>query len=231
MVHRSRRLLEGLNDDLAATHAAYLSILSPDHRRALRPGIPDAGLGLGVVADRYRRFGGGLDHAMAVELDLSLPDDMLTKVDRASMRHALEVRSPFLDPPLVELALAQPAAAHFTLRQGKRLLRAALRGLVPDRILDAPKRGFEVPVSDWLGGPLAPAWEDLVTPQALEEAAGLDARVVGAWRAAHRARRADHGRALWAIFVLCHWHRTIRPAARPVAAPDLKAVSLRAATG
>lgn len=217
MVHRGRRLFDGLGDGLAATHAGWMSILSPDARRALRPGIDDSGLGRALVAERYRRFGGGIDRTMAVEMDLSLPDDMLTKVDRTSMRHALEVRAPFLDPALVELALARPAAAHFALREGKRLLRKALRGTVPDRILDAPKRGFEVPVSHWLGTELAPAWDDLVTPARLEEVAGLDAGVVASWRAAHRARRAEHGRALWAIFVLCHWHREVRPAgaARP----------------
>ena len=212
MVHRGRRLIDGLGDGLAATHAGWMSILSPAARRALRPGIDDAGIGRAVIAERYRRFGGGIDRTMAVEMDLSLPDDMLTKVDRTSMRHALEVRAPFLDPALVEVSLSRPAAAHFALREGKRLLRAALRGTVPDRILDAPKRGFEVPVSHWLGTELAPAWDDLVTPARLEEVAGLDARVVAGWRAAHRARRAEHGRALWAIFVLCHWHREVRPA-------------------
>jgi asparagine synthase (glutamine-hydrolysing) len=221
LVHRGRRLLDGLASDLTATHAAWMSILDPAARRALRPGIADAGLGRAVVAGRYARFGGGVDRAMAVEMDLSLPDDMLTKVDRTSMRHALEVRAPFLDPALVELSLAHPAAAHFSLRAGKRLLRAALRGVVPDRILDAPKRGFEVPVSDWLGGPLAPAWDELVTPARLEEVAGLDARVVTSWREAHRARRAEHGKALWAIFVLCHWHRDVRPAARVAAAENV----------
>jgi asparagine synthase (glutamine-hydrolysing) len=210
-VQRARKMIDGLHPDLAVTHADWLAILTHGARTALRPGVPDAGLGRALLLERHRRFGGGLDAAMAAELDLSLPDDMLAKVDRTSMRHALEVRAPFLDPEVVELALGLPAGAHVTLFEGKRLLRRSLRGVVPDRVLDAPKRGFEVPVGDWLAAPLADAFRDLVTPQRLEEVAGLDGRLVSDWYRDHRRRRADRGKALWALFVLCHWHRHQRP--------------------
>jgi len=210
-VQRARKMIEGLSADLATTHAAWLSILPGGARRALRPGVPDGDLGRLLVEERHRRFGGGLNGAMAAEMDLSLPDDMLVKVDRTSMRHALEVRAPFLDPDLVEMALSLPAATHVSPRHGKRLLRRALRGVVPDRVLDAPKRGFEVPVGDWLAGPLAEPFRDLVTSTRLEEAAGVDGEVVASWYRDHRDRRADRGRALWALFVLCHWHRHLRP--------------------
>jgi asparagine synthase (glutamine-hydrolysing) len=136
---------------------------------------------------------------------------MLAKVDRTSMRHSLEVRAPFLDPALVELALSRPASEHFSASSGKRLLRSALRGLVPDRILDAPKRGFEVPVGDWMTGPLASHFREVVSRPALEQAGGIAAPPVQRWMAEHAARRADHGRVLWALYVLCHWHQVIRP--------------------
>ena len=210
-VHRARKLLAGVGSDLAATHAAWMSILGPAARRALRPGVEDGDLGRALVAERHRRFGGGLDRILAVEVDLPLPDDMLAKVDRTSMRHALEVRAPFLDPDLVELALSLPASLHFGAGSGKRLLRRALRGVVPDRILDAPKRGFEVPVGDWIAGPLAPHFHEVVTTTALEEAGGLAQAPVAGWLREHSARRADRGRVLWALFVLCHWHQVIRP--------------------
>jgi asparagine synthase (glutamine-hydrolysing) len=211
-VHRARKLLDGIASDLPATHAAWMSILGAGERLSLRPGIADADLGRALIEERYRRFGGGLDRTLAVEVDLPLPDDMLAKVDRTSMRHALEVRAPFLDPELVELALSLPASAHFSAGAGKRLLRRALRGVVPDRILDGPKRGFEVPVGHWLEGPLQSAWRDEVTPAVLEDAAGIDARVVAELWDEHARRRTDRGRVLWALFVLCRWHRATRPA-------------------
>jgi asparagine synthase (glutamine-hydrolysing) len=210
-VHRARKLLSGIGSDLAAMHAAWMSMLGPAARSALRPGVADRDLGRALVEERHRRFGRGLDGILAVEVDLPLPDDMLAKVDRTSMRHSLEVRTPFLDPGLVELALSLPASAHFSPFAGKRLLRRALRGLVPDRILDAPKRGFEVPVGDWIAGPLAGHFREVVTPASLEAAGGLAAAPVETWLRAHAARRTDHSRILWALFVLCHWHQAIRP--------------------
>jgi asparagine synthase (glutamine-hydrolysing) len=217
-VHRARKLMAGIEADLPATHAAWMSILSPEERRLLRPGVADAGLARALVEERYRRFGGGLDRTLAVEVDLPLADDMLAKVDRTSMRHALEVRAPFLDPELVELALSLPASEHFSARAGKRLLRRALRGLLPDRILDGPKRGFEVPVGHWLEGPLADAWREEVTPGALEQTAGLEAAAVSRLWGEHARRRADRGRVLWALFVLCRWQRATRPAHATAAA-------------
>jgi asparagine synthase (glutamine-hydrolysing) len=210
-VHRARKLLAGVASDLAATHAAWMSILPAEARRSLRPDIADGDLGRSLVEERHRRFGRGLDGVLAVEVDLPLPDDMLAKVDRTSMRHSLEVRAPFLDPALVELALSRPASEHFSPSSGKRLLRAALRGLVPDRILDAPKRGFEVPVGDWMTGPLRSHFREVVSRPALEQAGGLAPAPVARWMAEHAARRADHGRILWALYVLCHWHQVIRP--------------------
>jgi len=211
-VHRSRKLFDGLSGGLAATHAAWASIISPAERAALRPGAPDRGIGCALFEERQARFGGGIDSVLAVELDLSLPDDMLAKVDRTSMRHSLEIRAPFLDPAVVEMALSLPARTHFSSRAGKRLLRRALRGTVPDRVLDAPKRGFEVPVGDWLAGPLAPLWRDLVSAADLMGIAGIEPRVAGAWHDAHVRRRDDRGKALWALLVLSHWQRVVRPA-------------------
>jgi asparagine synthase (glutamine-hydrolysing) len=226
-VQRARKLVDGLSSDLASTHAAWLSVMPTAARRALRPGSADDEIGRALVEERHRRFGAGLEGALAAEMDLSLPDDMLAKVDRTSMRHALEVRAPFLDPDLVELALSLPAATHVTPYRGKKLLRRALRGVVPDRVLDGAKRGFEVPVGDWIAGPLSAPFHDLVTPARLEEIAGLDGAVAAAWYHDHRRRRADRGKALWALYVLCHWHRhvRVREGERPaIAAPIARLV-------
>jgi asparagine synthase (glutamine-hydrolysing) len=218
LVHRGRKLLDGLSDGLAATHAAWASIIPGDARADLRPAARDQDLARSLFEERQTRFGGGIDSVLAVEMDLSLPDDMLAKVDRTSMRHALEIRAPFLDPEVVEMALALPARAHFTPRAGKRLLRQALRGTVPDRVLDAPKRGFEVPVGDWLAGPLAALWRERVAAADLPGVFGVDARVALDWHEEHVRRRADRGRALWALLVLSHWQDSVRPAHSAAAA-------------
>ncbi|MBI4168817.1 MAG: asparagine synthase (glutamine-hydrolyzing), partial [Acidobacteria bacterium] len=204
-VRRARKLLDGLSSDLATAHAAWMSICGGAERRALRPAAADEGLGRALIEDRYRRFGGGLQRTLAVEIDLPLPDDMLAKVDRMSMRQSLEVRAPFLDPDLVRLALSLPVGEHFSPLAGKRLLRRALRGLVPRAVLAGPKRGFEVPVGHWIAGPLAPLYSEVVSARTLREALGIDPRVAGRWFDEHRARRADRGAALWALFAVCWW--------------------------
>lgn len=226
-VRQARKLLAGLSSDLATTHAAWMSICGGEERRLLRPGAADEHLGRALVEDRYRRFGGGLQGALAVEIDLPLPDDMLAKMDRMSMRHSLEVRAPFLDPDLVRLAVSLPVDEHVSPLAGKRLLRRALRGLVPRAVLAAPKRGFEVPVGHWIAGPLASLFAEVVSGRALREDLGMDPRVVSRWLDEHRARRADRGGALWALLALCWWQRGPR---RAHAAAQLRAFSRSAAT-
>ncbi len=212
--HAVRKLLRGLQTDLAGAHAAWMSIGERDDRRAIRPGVPDEDLAASLVLERYRRFGGGLEASLAVEVDLPLPDDMLAKVDRTSMLHGLEVRAPFLDPRLVEAALSLPAAAHFSILSGKRLLRRALRPLLPPAVLSGPKRGFEVPIGEWIAGPLEPLHRDVVTAGTLQDDLGLDPAIAAAWLETHRTRRADRSRLLWALFALCWWSQGPRRAQR-----------------
>jgi asparagine synthase (glutamine-hydrolysing) len=204
-VRQGRKLLAGPGDGLPAAHAAWMSICGGTDRRALRPGVRDEDLGRALLEERYRRFGGGLNAVLAVEVDLPLPDDMLAKVDRTSMHHALEVRSPFLDPDLVELSLSLPAGAHFSPFAGKRLLRQAVRPLVPPRVLSGPKRGFEVPVGHWLAGPLLAMYRQVTGGAALAALPGFDPETAERWLREHRDRRADRGAALWALLAYAFW--------------------------
>lgn len=208
LVQKARKLLDGLAPEIAAQHAAWIAICDRSARTLLRPGAADHDLAERVIEERYRRFSGrGGARTLAVEVDLPLPDDMLAKVDRTSMRHALEVRAPFLDPELVETALSLPDAVHVSMLSGKRLLRRALHGLVPETVLRTPKRGFEVPVSHWIAGPLATLYRGVTDSGALRGLPGTDPAVAARWFTEHRARRADHGRALWALFAFCWWFR------------------------
>ncbi len=85
---------------------------------------------------------------------IGLPGDMLVKVDRMSMAHGLEVRCPMLDHRVVEAAFAMPAAYKLQAGRGKAVLRDAFADMLPDEVFDRPKRGFEIPIAQWLTGPL-----------------------------------------------------------------------------
>ncbi len=98
--------------------------------------------------------GPALEGLLWADLHNVLPNDMLHKVDVTSMAHGLEVRTPFLDKRVVELAFALPAAARMRRGEGKALLRRACGGLLPAQVLQRPKRGFEVPLTPMLKGPM-----------------------------------------------------------------------------
>jgi asparagine synthetase B (glutamine-hydrolysing) len=92
------------------------------------------------------------------QLHHSFPQDILTKVDRMAMAESLETRAPFLDSKLVNYALSLPAHYKLSGGMGKHILRSALKGRIPQSVLQAPKHGFEFPVAHWLGTRF---WDDL----------------------------------------------------------------------
>jgi asparagine synthase (glutamine-hydrolysing) len=136
---------------------------------------------------------------------VTLPDDMLVKVDRATMSVALESRVPLLDHRLVEWSWALPDRALVRDGRGKWVLRELLRRHVPDALVDRPKLGFDPPVGAWLRGPLRDWAGDMLNPDALARHGVVDPTPVRhAWRQ-HLAGRADHTYRLWAVLMLEAW--------------------------
>ncbi len=134
-----------------------------------------------------------------------LPDDILTKVDRASMAVSLEARVPILDHRVVELAWRIPLDAKLRGRQGKAVLRRVLYRHVPRELVDRPKTGFSVPMGEWMRGPLRPWVTDMLTPSKLARVDGLDVRRVTALLDAHLRERSDESPRLFALAALVGW--------------------------
>ncbi|MEX1828653.1 asparagine synthase (glutamine-hydrolyzing) [Luteibacter sp. CQ10] len=134
-----------------------------------------------------------------------LPDDILQKVDRATMRFGLESRSPFLDHRVVAFSWRLQDAAlplHFP---QKPILRQLLRKYVPDHLMDRPKQGFDPPMRDWLRGPLAPWVDNALEKKRLEAIGNIDVRQVHDMWHSHRNGRIDATRELWPIAMLSMW--------------------------
>src|SRR6185503_1369564 len=101
--------------------------------------------------------------ASYLELMYRLPELLLMRVDKMAMAASVEGRVPFLDHKLVELALSTPAAMHVAGGELKHLLKLALRGVIPNEVIDRPKQGFSLPMHEWMSGQLGVVVRDRVT--------------------------------------------------------------------
>jgi asparagine synthase (glutamine-hydrolysing) len=134
-----------------------------------------------------------------------LPDDILTKVDRASMAVSLETRVPFLDHRVAELAARIPLSLKLRQGRGKYLLRQLLDRHVPATLVDRPKTGFGVPIGDWLKGPLRPWAEELLDPAGMRAQGWFDVPLVQRRWQDHLSGRRDGAQALWSILMFQAW--------------------------
>ena len=150
-----------------------------------------------------------------------LQEDILVKVDRASMATSLEVRSPFLDRDLVEFALGLPVGLRLHGRTGKHLLRRAMRGRLPDGLIDRSKVGFGVPLNQWLRQSQRSLLLDYLSPDRLRAQGIFAPQAVESLMHDHLEGRADRGHQLWLILLFQRWNeRWLNPGsheARPTA--------------
>lgn len=136
-----------------------------------------------------------------------LPDDILVKVDRASMAVGLETRVPFLDHRVAALAARIPMAMKIQGRQGKQILRRLLYRQLPPALFERPKAGFAIPVGEWIKGPLRPWAEELLEPRAMAAEGWFHPAIVQRRWQDHLAGRRDSTPALWAILMFQSWLR------------------------
>ena len=154
-----------------------------------------------------RDAGAPLARAFHVYVRQFMLDDILVKVDRCSMLHSLEVRAPFLDRDVAEFAARLPVSLRLHGFRRKYLLKKAFAGLLPPEILHRNKRGFQIPVAEWLRGKLRPLMEDLLGERALKEQGLFDPAAVRRLMEAHCAGTADLRKPLWTLMVLELWLR------------------------
>lgn len=134
-------------------------------------------------------------------------DDILVKVDRCSMLHSLEVRAPFLDKDAAAFAARLPVRHKLHGFKRKYLLKKAFAGLLPSEILHRNKRGFQIPVAQWLRGRLRPLMEDLLAESALRAQGIFNPRTVRALMDEHISGRADLRKPLWTLLVFQLWRQ------------------------
>ncbi len=180
-------------------------VLSADARQAVEQFDPFA---------RYREVSNRLEHLDPVQrllytdASILLPDTYLEKVDKSTMAHGIEVRVPFLDAELSRYAMALPSDMKVRRGRKKWILRRALRGVVPDAILDGKKTGFGVPLDHWMREPLREYVRSVVLDGSILESGLLDRTAVEHAIHDHVARRRDDGNLLYRLLNLALWYRS-----------------------
>ena len=144
--------------------------LSPRAKARLYSGVLQQALNEGdvyaPVRDMLSRFGHNdvLNRQLYADLSLYLADDILVKVDRMSMATSLETRAPFLDADVMELAFSMPGDLKIRNGERKWILKRAMSGILPERILTRRKEGFSIPMKNWLRRELQPLMRELLAP-------------------------------------------------------------------
>ncbi|MGH9752305.1 MAG: asparagine synthase (glutamine-hydrolyzing) [Blastocatellia bacterium] len=183
---------------------AQLNLLSEDARRELAGYNP---------AERFERTFAApasrsrLERLLYLDSKTYLPGDILVKVDRMSMANSLETRAPLLDHRLIEFAQTIPETFKLRGLETKYILKRAAEGLVPNEIINRPKRGFDVPIRRWLNRELREMLDDTLRSARARERGDFNHHAVLAILDEHRRGVRDHARHLWSLLVLELWRR------------------------
>ncbi len=204
---RAKTTFQALARDSMAAYLHSVGVISESHRRELF--MPDLKKELqGYTAFevfRYHAERAPTDHPLSLiqylDMKTYLPGDILTKVDRASMAHSLEVRVPILDHKFVEWVSGLPPQVKLNGREGKYLFKKALEPVLPNDILYRPKMGFGVPISAWFRGPLRERVRSQLVEGSLARSGLFEPAVVRRLVDEHQSGRREHSATLWSLLM------------------------------
>jgi len=165
----------------------------------------------GSVAALMDRIGtGNIDRALYTDINLCLKDDILTKVDLMGMANSLEIRNPYLDYRVVELAARMPGEWKLKGTERKHILKSAFRDFLPSAVLNRKKCGFGIPVGEWFRHDLKGLFEDVVSRKNVERIGLLNYDAVRELYQEHRSGHRDATPLLWSVFAFQWWaNRTL----------------------
>jgi asparagine synthase (glutamine-hydrolysing) len=215
-VNRLRRVMSVLALAPEERYAAYMTQLNgldrdqlytPEYRRTLSESAV-----LEVTRAPWRESTAVdiVDRMLDVDTRTYLTDDLLAKIDIATMAHSLEGRSPLLDHEFMEFAASLQPTDKLRGRSHKVALKEAVRGWVPDEILDAPKRGFRLPIHDWLRSDLRDHARDVLLDPAAIERGHFNGAYVERLLDEHSHHQADHSQGIWTLLMYELWHDHVR---------------------
>jgi asparagine synthase (glutamine-hydrolysing) len=208
--YKAKRFVrEARHDDVRRHHSWFGSFSIDQHDKLFTKDVlakTDADIYLGV-----RELVDASDARSVVErmqyadINFYLAEDILTKVDRAAMAVSLETRAPFLDPRVAQVAASIPVEYKLKGKNGKVILKEAMKDLLPHDILHRPKKGFGIPIAEWLKGRLNSLMHDMLAPERLVSQGLFNADYVQRLIREHESGAASHHKELWTLLVFQLW--------------------------
>src|SRR6202165_1479313 len=198
---RAKRFVGGARYPVAERHQRWMGSFNAQERAVLLAReVPHE------VEDGEAAYADPLNQVLALDMRLYLENDILVKLDRASMMASLEGRVPLLNKDFVEYATHLPLNMKLRRLRSKFLLKRALRGLLPEAILNRPKKGVGIPVAHWFRGPLKEQLLSVLSPERIARKGFFDPAAVAALIGDHLDGRRDNRKQLWTLFAFELWH-------------------------
>jgi asparagine synthase (glutamine-hydrolysing) len=211
--YKALRFVTGAKYDEVARHHIWFGSFTPqEQNELLTPEVLAA-----TDGDIYRQARGMMEDCsegdlikrmQSLDTRLYLAEDILTKVDRASMAVSLEVRAPFLDPRVAEFAASLPTNYKLRRHKTKYILKKAVDELLPRFVTRRGKKGFGVPVAEWLKVKLRPLARDLLSPERVRRAGVFNPEFVSRLQDEHERGVANHRKLLWTLLMFELWHES-----------------------
>jgi len=210
---KARRFTAGLKYETALRHQVWLGSFEPAEKKNLfTPEIRQALKGRDEFAllKQYQNrcdSSDDLDRLCQTDLRFYLQDNLLVKVDRMSMAHSLEVRAPYLDHELVEFICSLKPGFKLKGLTTKYILKEAAKGILPEKIIRRPKKGFGIPLAKWIKSDLKQLFEETLSPDRISRGGLFHPAYVQRLLAEHLHRQKDHRKLLWTLFVFEAWRQ------------------------
>ena len=208
--YKAKRFIRASKQDLVVRHHSFFGSFSIDEQQNLLSRDVLANTSNDIYKDAKESLKitdapTEIERMQFLDLNFYLAEDILTKVDRASMAVSLEVRAPFLDPRVAQFAASLPLEYKLKGSKGKYILKKAVAPLLPKNILHRPKKGFGVPIAEWLKTRLNPLMRDLLAPQRLKTQNLFNVEYVQKLIKEHETNHASHHKELWTLLVFQLW--------------------------
>ena len=219
--YKLKRFLEGCLRTPDEAHVYWNGTFSGQQKGSLMEGAAPTALDRILGELRGRLPGDGVSPFLWFDQRYFLPDDILAKVDRMSMAHAVEVRPPLLDHRIVEFAAGLPSAMKLNGSRQKVLLKELMQDKLPLSVLTRQKAGLDIPSHEWLRGPLRTLLLDALQGGVAEHGGIFRKSAIDRCVREHLERRANMGYHLWGLMILFLWMRKWRIQSAPISAPEL----------